>query len=92
VASGEHPQGFIREQVFRSRGILALRRAERLIEDAHMLAEILRMEHPRFHTIIHIRREVGNFIGQIDQLRLQRRLLAKKIRAELRVFGRGVIP
>ncbi len=38
------------------------------------------MEHPRLHAVIHIGREVGDLIGQIDQLRLQRRLLVKEIR------------
>ena len=50
------------------------------------------MEYPRLHSVIHIGREVGDFIGQIDELRLQGRLLAQEIRAELRVFGCGVIP
>ena len=50
------------------------------------------MEHPRLHAVIHIGREVGDLIGQIDELRLQRRLLIKEVGAELRVFGRGIIP
>ena len=55
-------------------------------------AEILRMEDPRLHAVIHIGREVGDFIGQVDELRLQRGLLAQEIRAQLRVFGCGVVP
>jgi hypothetical protein len=62
--------------------------AQRFIEDAHMPAQHFRMEHPRLHAIIHVGREVGDLIGQIDQLRLQRRLLVKEIGAQLRVLGR----
>ena len=52
-----------------------------------MLAQHLRTEHPGFHAVIHIRRQIGDLVRQIDQLRFQGRLLVKKIGAQLRVLG-----
>ncbi len=56
-----------------------------------MLPQHLRLKHSRLHPVIHVCREIGDLIGQIDQLRLQRRLLIKKVRSELRVLGGRII-
>ncbi len=75
-------QGFVGEQVFGSGRELALRSTQGFIEDPHMRAEHLWPEHPCLHPVIHVGGEIGDLIGQIDQLRLQGRLLVKKVRNE----------
>ena len=56
-----------------------------------MLAEISGLKHACLNAIFHVRREVGDLIGHVDQLRFQRRPPVKEIRAQLRMLGRGII-
>ena len=41
-------------------------------------------------SIVEIRREIGNLIGQIDQLRFERRLLIEEVFRQLRMLG-GIV-
>jgi hypothetical protein len=49
------------------------------------------LEQPRFHTIVEIRREIRNLVGEIDQLRLQRRPLIQEIFGEFRMLLYAVV-
>src|SRR6202789_3380401 len=79
-------QGFIRQQVLWCSGELTLYHQQRFMEDAYVPAEHFRMEHPGFHAVVHVGRQIGDLIRQIDQLRFQRRLLIQKITSQLGVL------
>ena len=44
-----------------------------------MLADVADLEQARLHAVVEVRRQVGDLVGEVDHLRLQRRPLIQQI-------------
>ena len=62
------------------------------VEDGHVGAHVLQIEDFGLQTVVDVGGQVGDFVGEIDELRLQRRALVEKILRELGVLRRFVVP
>ena len=60
-------------------------------EEGHTLANLIQREDAGVQSVVQVGGRIGDLVGQIDQLGLQRRPLVQKVPGQLRVFGRGVI-
>lgn len=71
--------------------MLASYRLIRLGEDGYMIPYMRYVEQTRFDTVVQICREVGDLIGQIDDLRLDGRPLVQVVGRKLRVLAWDVV-
>src|ERR1700733_11679352 len=55
-------------------------------EDVDVLANVANFEQARLHTVVKVCRKVSDLVGEIDQLRFERRPLIKKIFCEFRML------
>ena len=60
-------------------------------QDADVLADVADLQQARLHAVVQVGREVGDLVGEVDDLRLQRRPLAEKIFGQLRMLRRAVV-
>ncbi len=60
-------------------------------EQRRSLANLAGVENARVEAVVEVGGQVGNLVGQIDQLGLQRRKLAEKILGQLGVAGQIVV-
>ena len=77
-------QRLVEEVLLVRAGVLELDGSVALREDADMLADVRDLEQPRLDAVVEIRGEVGNLVGEIDDLRLERRPLVRGSRARAR--------
>ena len=84
-------QRFVEDQLRWSVRILGLHGHEELLEDAHVPANVIEIEYLGFHAVIEVSGEIGDLVGEIDDLRLERRPLVEKVLAQLRMFSSGII-
>jgi hypothetical protein len=60
-------------------------------EERHALAHLLQREDAGVEAVVQVGGQVGDLVGQIDQLRFQRRKLVEEVLGQLRVLGGGVV-
>src|SRR5271154_1586644 len=56
------------------------------VEDGNMVADVLKIQDAGLKAIVDVRGQVGNFVGEVDQLRLKRRSLVEKVLVQLRML------
>ena len=84
-------QRLVEQQLFVDAGVLFFDHAIAAPEDVAMFADVTDIKQARLHAIVEIRCEVSNLVGEIDQLRLERRSLVEKIIAEFRMLRSAVV-
>ncbi len=67
-------------------GVLFLDRAIAARENVDVLADVGDFEQPGLHAIVEVGREVGDLVGEVDDLRLERRPLIEKVLRQLRML------
>ena len=72
----------------RSGGILAQHGVVEAAEECHALAHLIERENARVESVVQIGGQVGDLVGQIDQLRFEGRELVEKILGQLRMRRR----
>ena len=66
---------FVEHQLFRRARKSLLHGNVEALENAHVFANMLDGQDPRFHSIVKVRGQVGNLVREIDQLGFKRRPL-----------------
>ena len=68
-------QRLVEEKLLFDAGMLLLHRSIAPRQDVDVLADVTDLQQPRLDAIVEVRSQIGNLVGKIDQLRLQRRPL-----------------
>ena len=85
------PQRFVNHQFGRGSGVAEERGVVESAEQRHGLAHLLDRKNAGVQPVVEIGGQIGNLVGQVDQLRLKRRKRVKKILGQLGVVRGGVI-
>ena len=72
-------ESFVEDQFFVGLRELLLHGSVEALEDADMLADMVKGENAGFHAVVKIGGEVGDLVGEIDELRFERRPLVEEI-------------
>ena len=60
-------------------------------EDVDVVADVADLEQAGLDSVVEVRREVGDLVGEIDDLGLERRALVEKIGSQFGMLRRGVV-
>ena len=72
-------EGFVEFQLVGGVGIKLLGFAVEALEDGHTFADLVEREKMRFIAVVEIGGVVGDFVGQVDELGLERRTLVQQV-------------
>ncbi len=84
-------EGFVRAELGRGGGIFAEHGVMEIAKEGHACADLLEGENAGFKAVVEIGGEVGDLVGQIDQLRFKGRELVEEVFGQLGVRGGGVV-
>ena len=84
-------ESLIDGQFGRSGGIIAQHGVVEAAEERHALAHLLERENARVEAVVQIGGQVGDLVGQIDELGFEGRELVEEVLGQLRVRGGGVV-
>ena len=72
-------------------GVARFRLLVQTVEHGHAGADVVELQNVRLVAIIEVGGVVGDLVGQVDELRLQRRTLVEQVLGKLGEFPRAVI-
>jgi len=84
-------QGFIEEELGFDAGVLLFDDAITASDDIDVLTDVADVEETGLDTVVKIGGEIGDFVGEVDELGLQRRTLIEEVFGELGMLGDAVV-